>query len=56
MVVGQFGAHFKKMKKKRTYITEVIKKEEVKYEGPEISASSWEDAEKQGAILVGELA
>jgi hypothetical protein len=46
-----------------TFITEIIKKNEKEYgfyEGPKISASNWEEAEKlaqkQGAILVGQLA
>jgi hypothetical protein len=48
----------KKMKNKQ-FITEIHKKEDVAYEGPKISASSWEAAKKkatkQGAILVGTL-
>jgi len=47
----------------KTYITEVVKRNETKYgffEGPKISASSWAEPEKlaraQGAFLVGELA
>ena len=43
----------------KVYVTSIFK-EEVEYEGPEISASSWTDAEKQaekqGAIVIGELA
>lgn len=47
----------------KTYITEVIKKNETEYgfyEGPKTSASSWNEAERaaqgQGAALLGELA
>lgn len=46
----------------KTFITEVVRKNEKEYgfyEGPKISALSWEDAEKQavqqGANLLGEL-
>ena len=47
----------------RTFVTEVIRKTEAEYgfyEGPEISALSWEDAQRQateqGAVVIGELA
>jgi uncharacterized protein YdeI (BOF family) len=44
--------------KRKKYIT-AIKKEDGEYEGPEIRASSWEEAEtaaqEQGVVLVGEL-
>lgn len=49
----------KKIQNNQIYITKIYKKEDVEYAGPEISASSWEDAEKQalaqGVILVGKL-
>lgn len=43
----------------KTFITSVIKTEEVEYEGPKINASSWENAERQaqeqGVNLIGAL-
>ena len=43
---------------KKIYITEIEKKDGL-YEGPQIQASSWEEAEKKaqelGVVLVGEL-
>ena len=46
-----------------TYITEIVKRTEKEYgffEGPQIMASSWQDAERQarekGVTLIGQLA